>query len=164
MTSYITVKNLKKEFKVPIRKSGLKEALKSFIKRDYKVIHAIDDISFSINKGEIVGYIGPNGAGKSTTIKILTGILVPTAGSCTIGGITPGKPTAEYLTRILNYIIFIGAIGLTIISVIPIFFSGVFNADVSFGGTSIIIIVGVILETIRQIEALMVVRKPSRIF
>ena len=82
----------------------------------------------------------------------------------TVGGITPGKPTAEYLTRILNYIIFIGAIGLTIISVIPIFFSGVFNADVSFGGTSIIIIVGVILETIRQIEALMVVRKPSRIF
>lgn len=82
----------------------------------------------------------------------------------TVGGITPGKPTAEYLTRILNYIIFIGAVGLTIISVIPIFFSGVFNADVSFGGTSIIIIVGVILETIRQIEALMVVRKPSRIF
>lgn len=82
----------------------------------------------------------------------------------TIGGITPGKPTAEYLTRILNYIIFIGAVGLTIISVIPIFFSGVFNADVSFGGTSIIIIVGVVLETIRQIEALMVVRKPSRIF
>ena len=82
----------------------------------------------------------------------------------TIGGITPGKPTAEYLTRILNYIIFIGAVGLTIISVIPIFFSGVFNADVSFGGKSIIIIVGVVLETIRQIEALMVVRKPSRIF
>ena len=82
----------------------------------------------------------------------------------TVGGITPGKPTAEYLTRILNYIIFIGAVGLTIISVIPIFFSGVFNADVSFGGTSIIIIVGVVLETIRQIEALMVVRKPSRIF
>ena len=82
----------------------------------------------------------------------------------TVGGITPGKPTAEYLTRILNYIIFIGAVGLTIISVIPIFFSGVFNADVSFGGTSIIIIAGVVLETIRQIEALMVVRKPSRIF
>lgn len=82
----------------------------------------------------------------------------------TVGGITPGKATAEYLTRILNYIIFIGAIGLTIVSVIPIFFSGVFKADVSFGGTSIIIIVGVILETIRQIEALMVVRKPSTIF
>ena len=76
----------------------------------------------------------------------------------TIGGITPGKPTAEYLTRILNYIIFIGAVGLTIISVIPIFFSGVFNADVSFGGTSIIIIVGVVLETMKQIESMMVNR------
>lgn len=82
----------------------------------------------------------------------------------TVGGITPGKATAEYLTRILNYIIFIGAIGLTIVSVIPILFSGVFKANVSFGGTSIIIIVGVILETLRQIEALMVVRKPSTIF
>lgn len=82
----------------------------------------------------------------------------------TVGGITPGKATAEYLTRILNYIIFIGAIGLTIVSVIPILFSGIFNANVSFGGTSIIIIVGVILETLRQIEALMVVRKPSTIF
>ncbi len=82
----------------------------------------------------------------------------------TVGGITPGKSTAEYLTRILNYIIFIGAVGLTIISIVPIFFSGVFNASVSFGGTSIIIIVGVILETLRQIEALMVVRKPSTIF
>ena len=82
----------------------------------------------------------------------------------TVGGITPGKPTAEYLTRILNYIIFIGAVGLTIVSVIPIFFSGIFRANVSFGGTSIIIIVGVILETLRQIEALTVVRKPSTIF
>lgn len=100
MTSYITVKNLKKEFKVPIRKSGVKEALKSFVKRDYKVIHAIDDISFSINKGEIVGYIGPNGAGKSTTIKILTGVLVPTSGSCTIGGITPWKSRKEYVSKI----------------------------------------------------------------
>ena len=81
-----------------------------------------------------------------------------------IPGIRPGKPTSDYLNRILNYIIFIGAAGLTIVAVIPIFFNGVFNAEVSFGGTSIIIIVGVVLETIRQIEALMVVRKPSRIF
>lgn len=82
----------------------------------------------------------------------------------TVGGITPGKATADYLTRILNYIIFIGAVGLMIVSVVPIFFSGVFKANVSFGGTSIIIIVGVILETLRQVEALMVVRKPSKIF
>ncbi len=75
-----------------------------------------------------------------------------------IPGIRPGKPTSDYLTKILNKIIFIGAIGLTIVAVIPIICSGVFNADVSFGGTSIIIIVGVVLETLRQIESQMVVR------
>ncbi len=75
-----------------------------------------------------------------------------------IPGIRPGKPTSDYLTRILNYVIFIGACGLTIIAIIPFFFNGVFNASVSFGGTSIIIIVGVILETVKQIESMMVVR------
>lgn len=75
-----------------------------------------------------------------------------------IPGIRPGKPTQEYLEKLLNYIIFIGAIGLTIVSVIPIFFNGVFGASVSFGGTSIIIIVGVILETLKQIESQLVVR------
>jgi len=75
-----------------------------------------------------------------------------------IPGIRPGKPTTEYLTRILNYIIFIGATGLIIVAIVPIFFNGVFGAAVSFGGTSIIIIVGVILETLKQIESLMLVR------
>lgn len=75
-----------------------------------------------------------------------------------IPGIRPGKPTTDYLNKILNYIVFIGAVGLTIVVLIPIFFNGVFKAYVSFGGTSIIIIVGVILETIKQIESQMVVR------
>ena len=75
-----------------------------------------------------------------------------------IPGIRPGKPTQEYLEKLLNYIIFIGAIGLTIVAVIPIFFNGVFGAYVSFGGTSIIIIVGVILDTLKQIESQLVVR------
>lgn len=75
-----------------------------------------------------------------------------------IPGIRPGKPTTEYLTKILNYIIFIGACALTIIAVIPFFFNGLFHARVSFGGTSIIIIVGVILEAVKQIESMMVVR------
>lgn len=75
-----------------------------------------------------------------------------------IPGIRPGKPTMDYLTNVLNKIIFIGAIGLTIAAVIPIFFNGAFGADVSFGGTSIIIIVGVVLETIKQIESMMIVR------
>lgn len=75
-----------------------------------------------------------------------------------IPGIRPGKPTVDYLNKILNYIVFIGAVGLTIVVLTPIFFNGVFKAYVSFGGTSIIIIVGVILETIKQIESQMVVR------
>lgn len=75
-----------------------------------------------------------------------------------IPGIRPGKPTTDYLTRVLNNIIFIGAIGLTIIAVVPIFFSGAFNASVSFSGTSLIIIVGVVLETMKQIESMMLVR------
>lgn len=75
-----------------------------------------------------------------------------------VPGIRPGKPTSDYLSKILNYIIFIGAIGLIIVAVIPIFFNGVFGASVSFGGTSLIIVVGVVLETIKQIEAQMVNR------
>ena len=75
-----------------------------------------------------------------------------------IPGIRPGKATVDYLNAILNYIIFIGAIGLCIIAVIPIFFNGVFGANVSFGGTSLIIIAGVVLETIKQIESQMLVR------
>ena len=75
-----------------------------------------------------------------------------------IPGIRPGKPTSEYLNRILNYIIFIGAIGLTIVGILPFIFRGVFNASVSFGGTSLIIVVSVVLETIKQVESLMMVR------
>lgn len=75
-----------------------------------------------------------------------------------IPGIRPGKPTTEYLTKILNYIIFIGAAGLIIVAIVPIFFNGTFGAQVSFGGTSLIIIVGVILETLKQIESQMLVR------
>ena len=75
-----------------------------------------------------------------------------------IPGIRPGKPTSDYLTKILTYIVFIGAVGLSIVAFMPIFFSGVFKANVSFGGTSIIIIVGVIIETIKQIESQMLVR------
>lgn len=75
-----------------------------------------------------------------------------------IPGIRPGKPTSDYLTKMLNYIIFIGAVGLIIVAVIPFFFNGVFGAHVSFGGTSIIIVVGVVLETLKQIESQLLVR------
>lgn len=75
-----------------------------------------------------------------------------------VPGIRPGKPTTEYLTGVLNCIIFIGACGLSFVAIVPIFFSGAFGADVSFGGTSLIIIVGVIVETLKQIESQMLVR------
>lgn len=75
-----------------------------------------------------------------------------------IPGIRPGKPTQEYLEQILSYLIFIGAAGLVIVAVIPFFFNGVFGANVSFGGTSLIIVVGVVLETLKQIESRMLVR------
>lgn len=75
-----------------------------------------------------------------------------------IPGIRPGKPTVDYLTKVLNSIVLIGAIGLSIVAVLPIFFSGAFGANVSFGGTSLIIIVGVVLETLKQIESQMLVR------
>lgn len=75
-----------------------------------------------------------------------------------IPGIRPGKPTSEYLNKVLNHIIFIGAIGLIIVAVLPYIFNGVFGAQVSFGGTSIIIVVSVIVETVKQVESQMLVR------
>lgn len=78
-----------------------------------------------------------------------------------IPGIRPGKPTVDYLNKILKYIIFIGATGLTIVAIVPFFFNGVFGASVSFGGTSIIIVVGVILETIKQIKSQLLVQNYS---
>lgn len=75
-----------------------------------------------------------------------------------IPGIRPGKPTSDYLNKVLTYIVFIGAVGLTIVCVVPYFFNGVFGASVSFGGTSLIIIVSVVLETVKQIESQMLVR------
>ena len=98
--SFIEVKQISKTFKVAKKKSGLKEAFKSFIKREYLNVQAVDDISFSIEKGEIVGYIGPNGAGKSTTIKILSGILVPDAGDVKISNMTPWKDRVKYVKKI----------------------------------------------------------------
>jgi len=98
--SFIEVKQINKTFKVPIKSSGKFGTLKTFFNRKYKYIEAIKDISFSIKKGEIVGYIGPNGAGKSTTIKILSGILVPDSGSVVIDKKVPWKDRREYVSNI----------------------------------------------------------------
>ena len=96
----ITVKGLSKSFKVPKRSSGLRQAFKSLFYREYTLVEALNDITFSIEPGEIVGYIGPNGAGKSTTIKVMSGILVPDHGTCNIMGYTPWKDRAQYVKNI----------------------------------------------------------------
>lgn len=98
--SFIKVDNISKSFKVTTRNSGVKSALKSFFKREYVVVHAVKNISFEIEKGEIVGYIGPNGAGKSTTIKMLSGILLPTAGNIEVMELNPFKDRKKYVSKI----------------------------------------------------------------
>lgn len=87
----IEVKNLSKNFRVKIKDKGLKGSLKSIIKPKYKIVKAVKNISFEIEKGEIIAFIGPNGAGKSTTIKILTSIIYPDKGSVKVLGYNPAK-------------------------------------------------------------------------
>lgn len=98
--SFIDVKHINKTFKVKEKSSGRFSTLKTFFNRKYKYINAIKDISFSIKRGEIVGYIGPNGAGKSTTIKILSGILVPDSGEVVIDKMVPWNTRKNYVSKI----------------------------------------------------------------
>ncbi|OQA10975.1 MAG: Methionine import ATP-binding protein MetN 2 [Firmicutes bacterium ADurb.Bin373] len=87
--SLIEVNNLFKEFQIAKRQEGLGGALRSLVRREYLTRTAVQDVSFAVGKGEMVGYVGPNGAGKSTTIKMLTGILVPTSGVIRVNGLIP---------------------------------------------------------------------------
>ena len=96
----IQIEHISKTYKVPIREGGIKEAIRALYNRQYQIIQALDDISYTIPKGQIVGYIGPNGAGESTTIKIMTGILQPDIGSCTINGRDPFRSRKEHAQQI----------------------------------------------------------------
>ncbi|GFR38371.1 hypothetical protein PRECH8_16670 [Insulibacter thermoxylanivorax] len=97
----IELRGISKSYKVAQRRSSsIGSALKSLVRREYTSIQALSDISFRISPGEIVGYIGPNGAGKSTTIKIMSGILVPDSGSCSILGFTPWQDRKAYVRHI----------------------------------------------------------------
>ena len=87
----IKVSNLTKEFKTNKKYPGFKGAIKSFFSKEYTIKKAVDNMSFNIENGEVVGYIGANGAGKSTTIKMMTGILTPTSGKVEVNGIIPYK-------------------------------------------------------------------------
>lgn len=96
----IQVEHLTKVYRVSRRDGGLIQAVKALGRRDTEEIRALDDVSFDIPDGEIVGYIGPNGAGKSTTIKILSGILTPDGGTCRVGGRIPWKERKRYVAQI----------------------------------------------------------------
>ena len=96
----ITVEGLYKTFKVSKRSPGLISAARSLFFREYIEIEALKDVSFKIDEGEIIGYIGPNGAGKSTTIKVMSGILLPDRGSCSIMNRTPWEERVEHVKNI----------------------------------------------------------------
>ncbi|MDF2947314.1 MAG: transporter family protein [Bacillales bacterium] len=100
MSKIIEVNNLSKDYKITSSRSGLSGAFRDLFSRNYKHVTAVNDVSFHINRGEIVGYIGENGAGKSTTIKMLTGILTPSSGSIVINGMDPHKNREEYVKSI----------------------------------------------------------------
>lgn len=93
----ISMSHICKNYKISKRDAGLKSAIKSLFNKEYEIINALDDISFNISEGEIVGYIGPNGAGKSSTIKIMSGILTPDSGECVINGKVPWRDRKEYV-------------------------------------------------------------------
>jgi len=96
----IIVKNLSKTYRIAKSGKGFSGAVKNFFNREYKEIKALENISFTIKPGELVGYIGPNGAGKSTTIKVMAGILTPDGGECSVNGYIPYKQRKEYVKNI----------------------------------------------------------------
>jgi len=96
----IELSGISKTFRVARRSAGMKEAVKALFHREYTEIHALQEVSFAIGDGEMVGYIGPNGAGKSSTIKIMSGILTPDSGTCVINGCTPWKDRRRHVQNI----------------------------------------------------------------
>ena len=96
----ITMEHVCKSYRIAKRNAGFKEACKALFNREYEVIHALRDVSFTIHDGEMVGYIGPNGAGKSSTIKILSGILTPDSGTVLVNGRVPYKNRIAHVREI----------------------------------------------------------------
>ncbi len=96
----IRVRRLRKYYRVHHRPPGIWGALRSFVHREYSYVRAVDDISFEVNRGEIVGFLGPNGAGKTTTLKVLSGLLYPTGGEVSVLGFTPQRRQREFLRNI----------------------------------------------------------------
>ncbi|HEX9848735.1 MAG TPA: ATP-binding cassette domain-containing protein, partial [Acidimicrobiia bacterium] len=100
MEAPVVVDGLTKTFKVPVREAGLGQSLRSLFNREFKNVEAVNEISFTLDPAEIVGFLGPNGAGKTTTIKMLTGLLYPTGGEARVLGYQPWRREKELLRRI----------------------------------------------------------------
>jgi ABC-2 type transport system ATP-binding protein len=100
MPAIIEVIGLSKHYKVPVRQAGLKAATRSLFNRTYNTVKAVDGISFTIQPGEVVGFLGPNGAGKTTTLKMLSGLLYPTAGNPKVLGFQPSRRQTGFLSQI----------------------------------------------------------------
>jgi ABC-2 type transport system ATP-binding protein len=100
MDPIIAVSNLKKHFKIYKHHRGISGAIRNLFTRQYRLVNAVDDITFEVQRGELVGYLGPNGAGKSTTIKMLVGLLVPTSGGILVDGFIPWRDRPAYVNNI----------------------------------------------------------------
>jgi ABC-2 type transport system ATP-binding protein len=100
MNPIISVHNLHKHFQIAVHRRGMLGALRNLVSRDRRQVRAVDGISFEIGRGELVGYLGPNGAGKSTTLKMLTGLLVPTSGDLLVNGYLPWRERQKYVAKI----------------------------------------------------------------
>jgi ABC-2 type transport system ATP-binding protein len=100
MNTIISVRELHKHFKVAVHRRGMLGALRNLVSHDQRLVRAVDGISFEIAAGELVGYLGPNGAGKSTTLKMLTGLLVPTRGELLVNGYLPWRERQSYVAKI----------------------------------------------------------------
>ena len=100
MTPAITADHLGKSYLVKVRTSGLSGAVRALVRPTYRDVRAVDDVSFTLDRGEIVGFLGPNGAGKTTTLKMLTGLLYPTSGRARVAGFEPWTGGAAFKQRI----------------------------------------------------------------
>ncbi|HMN60571.1 MAG TPA: ATP-binding cassette domain-containing protein, partial [Anaerolinea sp.] len=100
MAEIVRVRNLNKHFRILERRAGLTGALASLFAPRYRTVKAVEDVSFDLQAGELVGYLGPNGAGKSTTIKVLPGLLVPTSGEVSVAGMLPWAERERYVRGI----------------------------------------------------------------
>ena len=96
----IELQGICKTFRVAKREAGFANAMKALFHKEYTLVHALQEVSFSIGEGEMVGYIGPNGAGKSSTIKVMSGILTPDSGECRIDGLVPWKNRKEHVRHL----------------------------------------------------------------